>query len=48
MDLSNTHLTQASQAKRWIKQIQKIYVFIIFIITEFGENFEEINYSCYF
>ena len=45
MDLSNAHLTQASQAERWIKKIQKLhnfcYVFIIFIITKFGENFEE-------
>ena len=45
MDLFNAHLTPASQAERWIKKIQKfkkiIYVFIIFIITKFGENFEE-------
>ena len=45
MDLSNAHLTSASQAERWIKKIQQLhhfcYVFIIFIIAKFGENFEE-------
>ena len=45
LDLSNAHLTPASQAERWIKEIQKLhhfcYAFIIFITTKFGENFEE-------
>ena len=45
LDLSNAHLTPASQAERWIKKKSKIpiffYVFIIFIITKFGENFED-------
>ena len=52
MDLSNAHLTPASQAERWIKKIQKLhhffYVFIIFIITKFGENFEEKMDICFF
>ena len=45
LDSSNAHLTPASQAERWIKNKSKIpqffYIFIIFIITKFGENFEE-------
>ena len=52
LDLSNAHLTPASQAERWIKKIQKLYnffyVFIIFIITKFGENFEEKIDICFF
>ena len=52
MDLSNAHLTPASQAERRIKKIQKLhnlfYVFIIFIITKFGENFEEKIDICLF
>ena len=52
MDLSDAHLTPASQAERWIKQKQKstifFYVFIIFIITKFGKNFEEKIYICFF
>ena len=44
-DLSNAHLTQAIQPECWMKKIQKLhnflYVFIIFIITKFGKNFEE-------
>ena len=35
---------QASQAERWIKKIKNstiLYLFIIFIITKCGENFEE-------
>ena len=52
MDLSNAHLTPASQAEQWIKKIQKfkkqIYFFIIFIITKFGENFEEKIDICFF
>ena len=35
----------ASQAERWMNKIQKFqkkcYVFIIFIITKFDENFED-------
>ena len=46
------HLTPASQAERWIKKIKKlqkkIYVSIIFIITKFGENFEEKIDICFF
>ena len=41
MDLSNAHLTPASQAERWIKKNQNYYVFIIFIITKFVQKFEE-------
>ena len=41
MDLSNAHLNPASQAERWITKFQNLYVFIIFIITKFGENFED-------
>ena len=45
LDLSNAHLTPASQAERWIKKFKNstifFYVFIIIIITIFGENFEE-------
>ena len=52
MHLSNAHLTPASQAERWIKKILKFhnffYVFIIFIITKFGENFEEKIDNCLF
>ena len=52
MDLSNAHLTPASQVERWIKKIQKLqkknYVFIIFIITKFGDNFEEKIDICFF
>ena len=52
LDLSNAHLTPASQAERWIKKIQKLhnfcYVFIIFIITKFGENFEDKIDICFF
>ena len=51
LDLSNAHLTPASQAERWIKKIQIpifLYVFIIFIITKFDENFEEKIDFCLF
>ena len=52
LDLSNAHLTPASQAERWIKKIQKLpnfcYAFIIFIITKFGENFEDKIDICFF
>ena len=52
MDVSNAHLTPASQTEQWIKKIQKFhnffYVFIIFIITKFGENFEEKIDICFF
>ena len=42
LDLSNAHLTPASQAERWIKKIQKLHHFLyVFIITKFGENLEE-------
>ena len=51
MDLSNAHLTPASQADHWIKKsniTHFYYVFIIFIITKFGENFEEKIDICFF
>ena len=51
LDLSNAHLTPASQAECWktkIKNSKKIYVFIIFIITKFGENFEDKIDICFF
>ena len=52
MDLSNAHLTPASQAERWINKVQqfqkKFDVFIIFVITKFGENFEEKIDICFF
>ena len=51
LDLSNVHLTPASQAAL-DKKIQKLhnffYVFIIFIITKFGENFEDKIDVCFF
>ena len=49
--LSNAHLTPASQAEHLIKKIKnskKMYVFIIFIITKFGENFEDKINICFF
>ena len=52
MDLSNAHVTPASQAEQWIKKNKKfkncVYVFTIFIITKFGENFEEKIDICFF
>ena len=52
LDLSNAHLTPASQAERLIKKIQKLhnlfYVFIISIINKFGENFEDKIDICFF
>ena len=51
LDLSNAHLTPASQAERWItnsKIQKKNYVFIIFIITKFGENVEDKIDICLF
>ena len=52
LNLFNAHLTPTSQAERWITKIQKFYnlfyAFIIFIITKFGENFEEKIDICFF
>ena len=51
MDLSNGRMTPASQAERWIKKSKFhnfCYVFIIFIITKFGEKFEDKIDICFF
>ena len=48
-DGTQKYLTPASQAERWIIKIQKyLYVFILFLITKFGENFEDKIDICFF